>query len=325
MTASFPDSYAGPGARHQAFFYASPDEFASTTAPFVAEAVELGDSSIVVTSAENLEALRGSFDRLPPLLFLVDADDWYRNPAETTGRWMAFVEGQVARGRPRVRGVGEIVSLRRGRGVERWLEYESVLNDLLTPLPLWVLCAYNTAVLPDSIIQSVRRSHPTVIENGSVSASTTYMPLDPAATRPLVLDGKAQLTHRPVDAPSACKYVELKARRAGIPEWHLQRFVAAVGEVARNAFDHGRDPVFVTAWTDPESFICQIEDSGSGKIDLHTGYSPPSNGNHGWGLWLARQITDSLEIGRGPFGSAIRLTMRRDPGKAPGGASLFRV
>ena len=315
MTTIFRDSHAGPGARHEALLYTSADEFASLTASFVAEGLDNDESAVVITSAENLEAFRDALDELSPLVFLVDADDWYRKPAETVGRWVGFVEGQVAKGRSRVRGVGEIAPLRRGQAVDEWLHYESILNNLLTPLPLWVLCAYNTEALPDSIIADARTSHPTVIEQGSASTSDSYVPPGGAPPRSLALDGRTRQTRWPVDVPATCAYVEAEARRAGIPEWQLQQLLAAVGEVARNAFVHGGVPVFVTAWGDDESFVCQIEDGGAGVTDVVAGYRPPPNGNDGWGLWLARQTTDSLEVGRGPYGSAVRLTIHRSPGK----------
>jgi anti-sigma regulatory factor (Ser/Thr protein kinase) len=304
-------SSSGPGARHEALLYTSADEFAVLTAPFVAEGLDNDESAMVVTSPENLAAFRSELDESSPLVFLADADDWYRNPAETVGRWLGFVEGQVSKGRSRVRGVGEIAPLRRGHAVEQWLDYESILNTLLAPLPLSVFCAYNTDVLPESIIDGVRTSHPTVIEHGSGSASQSYVPPSGPPTRPLALDARHARTHQPLDAAETCAYVEVEARRAGLAERQVQQLLAAAGEVARNAFVHGRAPVFVTAWEDQESFACQIEDDGAAILDPVAGYRPPKNGDVGWGLWLARQYTESLEVGRGPHGSAVRLTMQR--------------
>jgi anti-sigma regulatory factor (Ser/Thr protein kinase) len=325
MTTIFRDSHEGPGARHEALLYNSVDEFASLTAPFVAEGLDNGESAVVVSSAENLEAFRVALDEPSPLVFLADGEDWYRNPAETIGRWVGLVEGQVAKGRSRVRGVGEIAPLQRDHAVEQWLDYESILNTLLAPLPLSVLCAYNTEVLPESIIDDVRTSHPTVIEHGSASASESYQPPGGPPARPLALDGRQRLTHQPVDVADTCAYVEAETRRARLAEWQVQQLLAAVGEVARNAFAHGSTPVFVTAWDEDESFVCQIEDDGAGIVDLAAGYMPPTNGTDGWGLWLARQLTDSLEVGRGPYGSAVRLTVHRSPAKPPRAAVPTRL
>jgi anti-sigma regulatory factor (Ser/Thr protein kinase) len=324
MTTTLQDSYTGPGARHEALLYTSADEFASLTAPFVAEGLAKDESAAVVTSAENLEAFRTALDDPSPLVFLADGEDWYRNPAETVGRWVGFVEGQIAKGRSRVRAVGEIAPLPRNHAVEQWLHYESILNTLLAPLPLWVLCAYNTEVLPNSIIADVRTSHPTVVERGSASASESYLPPGGTLPRLLALDGRRPLTHRPADVADTCAYVEAKARRTGLAEWQVQQLLAAVGEVAHNAFVHGTAPVFVSAWEEPDSFVCQIEDEGAGIVDLAAGYGPPTDGN-GWGLWLARQLTDLLEVGRGPYGSAVRLTIHRPRLKPPRGALPTRL
>jgi anti-sigma regulatory factor (Ser/Thr protein kinase) len=317
MTTILRNSYAGPEALHEALLYASADEFASVTAPFVADGLDKEESAVVVTSAENLAAFRAELDDPSPLVFLVDGDDWYRKPAETVGRWVGFVEGQVSRGRSRVRGVGEIAPLRRNHAVEQWLHYESILNTLLAPLPLSVLCAYNTEALTDSIIDDARTSHPTVIEHGSAAASESYVPPSGRTTRPLALADPHPLTHQPVDVADTCAYVEAEARRAGLAEWQVQQLLAAVAEIARNAFVHGKAPVFVTAWKEHESFACQIEDDGAGIEDPAGGYGPPTKSSDGWGLWLARQNTDSLETGRGPYGSAVRLTMRRSSDATP--------
>jgi len=316
MTTIFQDSYAGPGARHEALLYSSADEFASVTAPFVAAGLDNAESAVVVSSAENLEAFRTALEP-SPMVFLVDGDDWYRNPAETVGRWMGFVEGQVSRGRSRVRGVGEIAPLRRNHAVEQWLHYESILNTLLAPLPLWVLCAYNTEALPDSIIDDVRTSHPTVIEHGSALASESYVLPSGTPTQHLTFDDRHPPAHQPVDVADTCADVEAEARRAGLAEWQVQQLLAGVGEIARNAFVHGRTPVFVTVWEEHQSFVCQIEDQGAGIMNLAAGYEAPTNGNDGWGLWLARHYTDTLEVGRGLHGNAVRLTMHRSRDVVP--------
>jgi anti-sigma regulatory factor (Ser/Thr protein kinase) len=318
-------SSSGPGARHEALLYTSADEFAALTAPFVAEGLDNDESAMVVTSPENLAAFRSELGKSSPLVFLADADDWYRNPAETVGRWLGFVQGQVSKGRSRVRGVGEITPLRRGHAVARWMDYESILNTLLAPLPLSVFCAYNTEVLPESIIDDVRTSHPSVIEAGSASASGSYVPPGAIPAEPLALDGRRRLTHQPVDVVDTCTYVEARARRAGLAEWQVQQLISAVGEVAQNAFVHGSAPVFVTAWEEGENFVCQVEDDGAGILDPAAGYRPPTNGDVGWGLWLARQITESLEVGRGPYGSAVRLAVHRPRHKAPRGALPTRL
>ncbi len=318
-------SHSGPGARHEAFLYTSAQEFGSLTAAFVAEGLESDESAVVITSAENLEAFRTALDDPSPLVFVVDGDDWYRKPAETVGRWVGFVEGQVARGHRRVRGVGEIAPLRRGHAVDEWLHYESILNELLAPLPLWARCAYNTETLPDSIIEDARTSHPTVIERGAASASDSYLPPRRTPPQSLPLDGRPGLTQQPVDVAGACSYVEAEARRAGMGELQVQHLLSAVCEVARNAFVHGSAPVFVTAWPEDGSLVCQIEDEGGGIDDLTAGYRPPAKGDTAGACGSrARPRTHSTSAAvrtAAPFGSRCATPTLKAPEERPRPAS----
>jgi anti-sigma regulatory factor (Ser/Thr protein kinase) len=311
MTTAFPDSYIGPGARHEALFYESADEFAATVVPFFTPALESEGSALLVTGAENLEAVEGVLGDLPANVFLVDGADWYRRPVGAVGHWVGFVQGQVAKGRSPVRAVAEIPFPQEKGALERWMHYESMMNRVLAPLPLWALCSYNIEVVPPSVIEHVRMSHPTVIERGSASASESYVPPNGAPARSLVLDGQAPAARQPVDIAASSAYVEREARRAGLAEWQVQQLLAAAGEVACNAFVHGSAPVLVTTWAENEIFLCQIEDSGAGIADVAAGYGPPTD-DDGWGLWLARRSTDTFELGRGRYGGAVRFGVHRD-------------
>ena len=318
VTISFPDSYTGPGAKHQAFLYASEDDFLSTTAPFLAAGLEAGESIVAITSGEKLDALRATFGELPPSAFLVDSDDWYRKPSEAVARWTDFVHGQATNGRT-VRAVAEIVSVADSQqSVDEWMDYESIVNSVLAPLPLWVICLYDVGVLPDSIIEQVRASHPATVEDGLVRKSAAFLPPADRPARSLALNGLRPLTRQHIDVASACAHVEVEARRAGLRESPIQRLLAATTEVASNAFGHGRPPVFVTAWNDGERFVCQIEDQGPGISDPAAGFAPPAAGR-GWGLWLARQSADSLAVGRSDRGSAVRLAVSRNRAETLGG------
>jgi hypothetical protein len=74
-----------------------------------------------------------------------------------------------------------------------------------------------------------------------------------------------------------------------------------------------RSPVTVTAWTEGERFVWQIERKDGALIPPWSGYGPPAaDDRDGWGPWLARHLTDTPEIGRGVAGPAVQLTVRRD-------------
>jgi len=64
------------------------------------------------------------------------------------------------------------------RGVERWMEYESRLTEVLAGLNCFALCQYNEKVFPPDLLLDVIRTHPTVIYRGVVCRNMYYVPPD---------------------------------------------------------------------------------------------------------------------------------------------------
>jgi hypothetical protein len=60
----------------------------------------------------------------------------------------------------------------------------------------------------------------------------------------------------------------------------------------------------------PAKTCCEPQDGT--EIAPWSGYGPPSSDDRdGWGPWLARHLTDTMEIGRGAAGPAVQLTVGR--------------
>ena len=58
------------------------------------------------------------------------------------------------------------------------------------------------------------------------------------------------------------------------------------------------------------ALACHVHDLGHGLTDPLVGYfPPPQEPTSGRGLWLARQLCDSVEIGTDDSGSHVRLLM----------------
>jgi len=61
-------------------------------------------------------------------------------------------------------------------------------------------------------------------------------------------------------------------------------------------------------WTNPQTILCQVSDSGPGLHDPLAGQLPLSPGQAGGcGLWLARQFSDLLELHSDSAGTVVRL------------------
>jgi anti-sigma regulatory factor (Ser/Thr protein kinase) len=85
-------------------------------------------------------------------------------------------------------------------------------------------------------------------------------------------------------------------------------FLVAVSEIATNALIHGGVGATVTPWVDEGRVVCDVRDRGPGFADPLTGYRVPGvDARSGRGLWLARQLTTLVEVGRAPDGTLVRL------------------
>jgi hypothetical protein len=116
----------------------------------------------------------------------------------------------------------------------------------------------------------------------------------------------------------AVTHVEGRARRAGLAEADVQRLAAALAEVLWDASERGPATTGISTWEDGRDFCCQIEPGTAPAVDPWSGYLAPEHAAaDGWGLWLARQRSDLLEIGARSGGLAVRLRARLSRSRRP--------
>jgi anti-sigma regulatory factor (Ser/Thr protein kinase) len=95
------------------------------------------------------------------------------------------------------------------------------------------------------------------------------------------------------------------ALAAGLDESRCEELVLAVYELACNAIVHGGGAGRLLLSQVDGSVRCQITDNGPGFAG-----TPADDTAPGGGLWLARQLTDEIEIGRGDGGTVVTLLVR---------------
>jgi anti-sigma regulatory factor (Ser/Thr protein kinase) len=98
-----------------------------------------------------------------------------------------------------------------------------------------------------------------------------------------------------------------------LPRGRAEEFLIAVGEVVANALGHGHGLAELTLWSTNDGVVCAVHDDGPGVDDPFAGYLPPGNDDaaQGMGLWIARQLSDSLAIQSGADGTTVRLGIGR--------------
>src|SRR5262249_49622128 len=98
--------------------------------------------------------------------------------------------------------------------------------------------------------------------------------------------------------------------RAGLAGQRLDDFVLAVNEMMTNAVRHAGGSGTLTLWCQDETLHCEVTDEGPGiPRDQLGNRLAPALAFNGRGLWLARQLCDSVTITTGPQGTTVRLAI----------------
>jgi anti-sigma regulatory factor (Ser/Thr protein kinase) len=302
---------------HDALVYGGDEELVTATLPFIREGLAIGERSMVAVKDASVAVLQRALGRDSERVdWVEDADS--HTPLRRLGLFRRYVADRVERGDARVRLIGEPVWPTESQaGIAEWKRYESFLNLALASDPVWLVCHYDARQLPATIVTDAQRTHPHVGYGAGRGPSGRYvhpsefaggldrqpLPEPPAGTVPWVFDTVAQTR----------RFVAERAREAGLSEARVEDLKLATSEVATNAARHAGSPAEVRTWTSPPAFVCELRDGGPGFEDPFAGYVPPESGRAGgWGLAVARQVCDVVEIRAGGAGTTVRLHMRLD-------------
>jgi PAS domain S-box-containing protein len=178
---------------HFCSIYESPEEHYAVAIPFIQIGLDRGEKCIYIaddgTVGEVREAMESEgidVDRATATnaLVLATKEDAYLEHGSFQPDWMFTFWKQatqlaMSEGFSALRATGETEwVLRGGRGLERWMEYESRLTHTLSEHNCSALCQYNRRLFPPELILDVIRTHPTVVYGGAVCRNLYYVPPD---------------------------------------------------------------------------------------------------------------------------------------------------
>ncbi|MEU3453142.1 ATP-binding protein [Micromonospora sp. NPDC006766] len=147
--------------------------------------------------------------------------------------------------------------------------------------------------------------------NAETPAPRTVAPIEPF---PLIAEAfnRAQVTELRHSVTSC-------ARAAGLHGQRLDDFVLAVNELITNAVRHGGGRGWLRLWRQAGELVCEVADHGHGisarRLSDRSRPTPDTAG--GWGLWLARELSNSMVVDTGETGTTVRITATLVQGGAP--------
>ena len=138
--------------------------------------------------------------------------------------------------------------------------------------------------------------------NAEPPAPRTVAPIDPSLLTTEAFD-QAQVTELRHSVTSC-------AHAAGLRGQRLDDFVLAVNELITNAVRHGGGQGSLRLWRRTGHLVCEVIDHGRGistrRLDSRS--RPAADTAGGWGLWLARELSDSMEVETGAAGTTVRIS-----------------
>jgi anti-sigma regulatory factor (Ser/Thr protein kinase) len=301
------------GFRHEAILYAGQQEFIDRIGAFVREGAEAGEPVLVVVGAHKIEWLRSALSDLEDsAVRYADMAEVGRNPAHIIPAWRAFTDGFAPHAR--LRGVGEpIYPDRTPDELVESQRHEALLNVAFATGPeLWLACPYDTVALPRPVIEEALRTHPLVWDRDPGRPTGTYPGLEAMAQpfdRPLEEPPfpVATMAFDAGDLRSVRAFVAEAAAAGGLDALRTHDLVLAASEVVTNSLRHGGGAGTVGVWRRGEVVICDVRDAGRFELPLAGRVRPTPEQTSGFGLWLANQVCDLVQIRSFEDGSVVRL------------------
>lgn len=299
---------SGSAIRHAACFYRDAGEYLAAVDDFVRSGRDNGEPVLVAAPLAQLPA--GWTVPAGPDVTVADMAELGRNPARVIPAVREFCGRHHGR---RVRYLGEPAwPSRSAAELQEAARHESLLNLAFADAEITIMCPYNEAALPQSVISDARATHPRLRRHGAEAACADFrQPAEYLAMlgKPLVAPATAESLTYGADLRPVRALVAAAAQRAGLRPAECTDLVIAASEVAANTLRHAGGAGVVRIWSADGEVLCQLEDDGFITNPLAGHWRPAGNLAGGQGLWLVNQVCDLAEIRTSELGTTIRLHM----------------
>jgi len=311
------DEMAGPAAvsrtfRHLAVLYRGRPGYALALRGFVRDSLARDESLLVAVPDRNADLLRADLGAESSRVTWMDMTTLGRNPARIIPAVLAFAAQYQGR---ELTCVSEPVWPGRSAAErQEAARHEALVNLAFRQIPAMILCPYDIAALPRSVIADAAATHPDLMSGGQEEASASYR--DPAALpahRDRLLASPPRRSgelHYDSDLRPVRSFVASAAEQAGLSASRTADLVLAISELAANTLRHTGAGGTLHIWRSAKALICQVQDTGQIMDPLAGRRLQPADGVGGKGLWLVNQVCDLVQTRTRQGSTTIRLHMR---------------
>jgi anti-sigma regulatory factor (Ser/Thr protein kinase) len=287
------------GFRHDAFVYASDEEFVRLAVPCVHDGLAAGEKIVAVLPPERIALLREALGATRDQVGFIDMTVAGSNPARLIPLWRDILERHPDRP---VRGLGET-----GYPGRSAAEYEEVvLHEALTDIAFAgdrsfrLYCAYEASVGID----------PTMSHSGTHSGAEALAEKTFRTALSGVPDRAERWEFGLADLGQVRQWVNAQASSYGVSRDRLDDLALALHEICTNSIRFGGGRGTLAVWIADGALICDVADGG--RIDdlLVGRVLPPLDGIGGRGVWLANQLCDLVQLRSGDDFTQVRLHTR---------------
>lgn len=300
--------------QHAAAFHSGEADLLAQLVPLVTGALERDEQVAVAARPATVEAVHDLVGSSGEVILLAQPQGPDGGSGQTVAarRALQLREITAAGGRP-VTVLSEHTTRFDGVDGGYWTELDAAVNIALAELPVALTCFFPELPLHMEIVDGARRNHPLLLVDGLLRHNPDHRgPREVLQERPapapvlmgppdLRLDFSAWQLHEVRWA------VERALLEAGYGTARAEDVVLAVNEVATNAVEHGATEAELCVWTGGDGVVCEVHDRGRLRDPLPGLQAPHPSDPRGRGVWIARQLCDSLHVWADATGTHVRM------------------
>jgi Anti-sigma regulatory factor (Ser/Thr protein kinase) len=302
--------------QHRCGFYASQRDLVDLLVPMVGAALTRGSTVALAVAPETADAVEEALGPAPQLVRLSEP-----GPGCHSGQTLAARRARELRELTALHGPITMIAQHRseldGADGAFWTELDAAYGIALADMPVELTCFYPELPLHQSILDGARRTHPMLlvggdpVENPEHMSPRSVLAEYPAPSPALLGAPDLQIEFGAWQLNEVRDELERALLSAGYGRTRAEDFVLAVNEIATNAVEHGSPDARLYVWLDgdgvTEGAVCEVHDRGTLRDPLPGLAAPHSAEPRGRGVWIARQICESLHVWSDKSGTHVRL------------------